>query len=412
MIVIDTGLPASVLWDALSLSSREGIARLLEEKFRGFINDLKSINGSKVLVGFSVLDPEHELDDLREIQEKYFKGSPIDVLPILQLNGGFRTIRTDLQQVDNEGDVIGSLCPSRGVSFISSLAKESVERFGGFSIDITDIFVFTPKGLTTCVCPICLNEMKSLLQEDGESVIEFVFRGGLKSVVSSKDRGGYRILPVSRLKIVEGIGAGGAREESSGQEIRLSYLFFKARSKLVGKLVVEAFRGVSGYKAVFLQGDSVEAATSVVTEVFLEYIDSSGKDLDVHVYAHSVPTSQGGRATNVGVYNVPKGRYLVNQFSEVLYHYYKLLLATSRYSDEDDSEIDNSRFEMKKRAHKLMSAVSRCWVPSLKKLGELSGDYTIYGLESIQELTNILLGSISLLTSRAERDELLSMFRL
>lgn len=404
VVIIDTGIPVTIVWSILN--SREKPAELLKRKFiEDFINVLRDIKELNILVGFSVLDPEHEFDYLEEIRDNYL-GS-VEVLPILQLNAGLHSIQTDLQQIDTEGDVIGSLCPSRGAGFISALAKRSVEKFGSFSIDITDMFYFGTRGITSCFCLNCINELKTLLNND-ESVIEFVLRGGLKDIVSSETDRSYTIMPIDKLMRNEE--AGDISKKQLKNKIKYSYQFFQARSKLVGKLVVESFKDVNGYKAIFLEGSSMEAATSVITEVFLDYIDNFGKNVDIDIYVSKDYTAPRDSAKRIGIYNILRGRYLVNQFSFTLYHYYKLLSATSKYLNKENYIIINLYSELERRIANLMSVAERSWRPNLKNLKGLSRNYAIYGLKPIIEFTNDLMGRITFLVDKAERNEVLSSF--
>jgi len=403
VVIIDTGLPAKILQLALQRNVRRGYFR---DKLRRYVELLKGLRGGeqRVFIGISVLDPYNEIYSLEEVQrELELEGV---VLPILQFNGGIGTVNPLFHQVDIDGDRAGSICPSRGDDELRNIAAEFTEKFGAFSIDITDMFVFSPEGLTSCMCDSCKRTLRDILCEDtgdeskADKVVNAVLERKLARIVNKVSETGYSIINLSKFENSETISE--EIDEKADEEINaveIGYLFFKARSKLTARFVLNGLRDVKGYKAVFLEGSSMEGATSVFTKTFINSINN----YDIDFY-----TSMGQKKhqANIGVYNLNRGRYLVNQFSEALWTYVNkaiylseiLISATVKKAKKEGArESKNLELELLRRFQKLINATATAWEPPIERLNKLKGKYAVYGRREL-ELAQALLLNINEIT--------------
>jgi len=403
VVIFDTGLPAKILQLVLQRNVRKGYLR---DKLRRYVELLKGLRGGeqRVFIGISILDPYNEIYSLEEVQrELELEGV---VLPILQLNGGIGTVNPLFHQVDIDGDRAGSICPSRGGDELRNIAAEFTEKFGAFSIDITDMFVFSPEGLTSCMCDSCKRTLRDILREDirdeskAYEVINAVLGKKLAHIVNKVSKTGYSIINLSKFENSETISE--ELDEETNEEmnaVKVGYLFFKARSKLTARFVLSGLKDVKGYKAVFLEGSSMEGATSVFTKTFINSIN----DYDIDFYTS---IRQERHQANIGVYNLNRGRYLVNQFSEALWTYVNqtiylseilISIAIKKAKKERSRKPRDLELELLRRFQKLTKAAATAWEPPIERLSKLKGKYAVYGRREL-ELAQALLLNIDEIT--------------
>jgi len=389
-LIIDLGLPANVLKMYVERREANNVVKSSIEELIRVAESLKDIN---VFIGVSVLDPYRDIYDLEEVEKEL----GLRILPIIQITAGVHTFSDLSHQIDTEGDDIGSLCPTRGRDEFGYLAESFLNKFKAFSIDITDMFAFSPeKGLTSCLCPSCINAINSILRNEGvdpDEVINAVYRGVLRYAVESRDENGYSTYPLRLMKYEESKYVFEGLPKDLLRALELSYLFIKARSILVTKLISDAFSGKNGYKAVFLESGKNEGIISVFSDTTMEREEVP--DIDFYVGSAAIIRFVQLGKQNVGVYNYPRGRYPVGKLSESLWRYASAAQYIHKKA-KGTSEISKKLKRELKRAMDLYNnlVMARIYVPRLEYLVRQAINYAVFGLEPAMKLVKYIIETI------------------
>jgi len=391
VLVIDLGIPVNVL--ELYVERRDEVVFKELQKINKFIDEAtKYVN---VFVGVSILNPYREVDGLEELEEKL----GLVFLPIVQITSGVQTFSILSHQIDLERDDVGSICPTNGREELKHLSESFLNRFKAFAIDITDMFIFSSKkGLASCLCSSCINAISSILRSGGvdpDRVIDAIHRGDLRYIVRSESEGSFSTYPLYLMDYGDDVYIFRGLSENRLKILGLLYLFIKARSILVAKMISDTFSGGSGYRAVFLEGGSGEGITSVFSKTVVENVDIQDIDFYIGLPAVLRILRLDKDKQNVGVYSLFAGRYLVGQLSESMWRY----VSTAMYlykRDEDacSNVLEGMRREMIRRYNKLMTTALNSYMPRLEDLARQKINYAVYGLQPVMKIAKHIVETI------------------
>jgi len=298
-------------------------------------------------------------------------------------------------QLDTEGDPAGSACPTRGRTWLKNLVSKLAGECSGVILDLTDFFVYSPdKGVASCLCENCTKRLKELIGNEiphflqnantrlsSDEVIEEIENGlALKALVPEENEGGYTFIkPPSSARLIDLLAdhriarlaqSFGKRGQSTYDRALASLtLFLRARSRLTGEMLAEALGSLESYKAVCLEGTSMEGATSPLTDEVAPYLNRYGVEIWVHGSAY---------AGDFRLYNLKRSRYSVNQLNEVVWQAVKMA-QDGIFTPRDDLK-SKLRHEVLFRWRKLATTVSRSWIPAgLQEVQTLGGKYAVLG---------------------------------
>jgi len=391
-LVIDLGIPVSVL--ELYVERRDDTVFKELQKLNKFIDEAVKYVNVNVFVGISILNPYREMDSLGELEEEL----GLKFLPIVQISSGVQTFSILSHQIDLEGDDVGSICPTIGREELRHLSESFLNRFKAFAIDITDMFIFSSKkGLASCLCSNCINAISSILQSEGvdpDGIIDAIRRGDLRYVVRSESEGSFSTYPLYLMDYSDNAYIFRGLQEDRFKMLSLLYLFIKARSILVAKMISDISSSGSGYRAVFLEGGSGEGITSVFSKTVVENIEA--QDIDFYIGSPAVlRILQFYRdRQNVGIYNLFAGRYFVEQLSESMWRYASMAMYLYKRDEDVASRIGDVHREMIRRYNKLMTTALNSYVPRLEDLALHRVNYAVYGLEPVMKIAKHIVETI------------------
>jgi len=355
-VVLDTGIPASVFELVYDTYAKE-----LNKYVEGIKSIVSMIKQKKVYIGFSVFRPA-DLGSLEKLREVDFGA---DIMPVFTFDNVVATSPNSYAQVDADGDVVGSICPTRGIQWFKRVVQGLRWRFVG--VDVADMYIFSSeRGNVSCLCETCRREIGKITGRETLGVIkELGIRNVVLSVIQSKDEEGYSPYPFKYLK-----------EQGESIERQVAYRFFAARSVLTARFLKETLSGVGEYRAAFVQGIAIEYATAPVAKILVKELEGSG----IVVFSNSqVPCRSG-----VGIYNLRRGRYMIHKISLALWLMGEELKAglkpppplRARASDALDD---------------LLRVVITSWVPSVEELDEGECDYAVFGVPPQKELLKFVV---------------------
>jgi len=355
-VVLDTGIPASVFELVYNAYANE-----LNKYVEGIKNIVGAIKQKKVYVGFSVFKPA-DLGFLEKLREVDFGA---DIMPIFTFDNLVVPSPNSCAQVDVDGDVAGSICPTRGIQWFKRLVEGLKWRSVG--VDVTDMYEFSAEsGNVSCLCETCRREIGKIIGRKALSVIKKLgIRRIALSTVRSRDEEGYSPFPFKYLK-----------ENKMSIDKLAAYRFFAARSVVTARFLKEALSGVEGYRAVFAQGISIEYATAPVAKILVKELEGSG----IVVFSNSQMPCRSG----IGVYNLRRGRYMINKIS----------LALWLMGEELREGLKSPPFRRVRALEAwddLIRAVNTSWTPSVEELDEGECDYAVFGMPPQRELLKFVI---------------------
>lgn len=364
--IVDIG----VAYDVLMIIFDELYDKLSNGNVYGIYRDIlkKTIAVPKAI---PILKPENikALDEFEDIHEG-------DLIVVLELHAG--NIRFGpYQQIDNDGDEIGSMCLTRGKGWLKNYLSEICNKYRGVVIDLCDYFACDPRDRTlSCLCDSCLVELKKYVNEQldqgvlrdtgielsTDEVIEEV-RKGLAIRAAAKIRGdGWTPLTIPprlslrdilqlpkleeyRSNFLEVVSKNSTDRRANFEKALASYvLFARARSIATARNIIEVLSGLSCYKGVTIEHTGSYTLTLDVVE------ELSHNGIDVWI----------DRMTGGARYhNMPRSRYLLGQLNESLFSY--MLRGTlGARSDAEGKELLNKIMLLWGRT---IFALSRAWIP-------------------------------------------------